>query len=74
MKPKDQNYNSATKLASTSIDLGFLQLGYGEFIHINARNGQAVEIRMDNDGNVGVCYTDNVYVSTFDEIYGVNDD
>ena len=50
-------------------DVSFLYLRKGTFIHVDA-NGQAVEIRMDDDGRVGVCVSAGVAVATFAEIYG----
>ena len=64
-----QNYVAAEKRTVTNCDLGFITLGRGEFIHIQADN-QAVEIVMDDDGNIGVCVSKHVTVSSFDEIYG----
>ena len=68
-QPKNQNYDSAKKSASCTVDLAFIILRHGQFIHVDA-NGEAVEIRMDDDGNVGVCLTKGIVVNTFLEVYG----
>jgi len=67
--PKKQKYESHKLHASQTIDVSFICLRAGEFVHIDA-NGKAVEIKMDNEGNVGVCVSEGVVVATFAEIYG----
>ena len=69
-QPQKQNYESAKKNTSATVDLGFLTIRKGEFIHVGNINGDAVEIRMDDEGQVGVCVSDDVYVSSFEEVYG----
>ena len=66
---KEQDYKSAQKYDHHTTDLGFLTLRFGEFIHIQA-NDQAVEVKMDDDGNILVCITPKVSVSSFNEVYG----
>ena len=65
---KEQNYESAKKNDHHTTDLGFLTLRYGEFIHIQAAD-QAVEVKMDDDGNILVCTTPKVAISSFNEVY-----
>lgn len=68
MRPQNQNYNSVKKHQSVTVDVGFLSLRHGEFIHIDA-GGKAIEVRMDDDGNVGICVSDGVDVATLNEVY-----
>ena len=67
--PKAQEYRGHERSTTITINSSFLVLRKGEYIHIDA-NGQAVEIKMDDDGNVGVCISKGVDVATFAEIYG----
>lgn len=69
--PKKQNYSSHKEQVSHTVDVSFICLRAGEFVHIEA-NGLAVEVKMDDDGKVGVCVSDGVAVATFAEIYGSN--
>lgn len=71
-QPKKQFYQSAKKSSTCTVDLGFLVIRHGEFIHIDAQNGQAVEIRMDDNGQIGICITNEIAIATFSEIYGDN--
>ena len=69
MNVKKQNFESAKKHQSVTVDLGFTSIRPGEFIHIDAR-GEAIEIRMDDEGNVGVCVSSGVKVASFEDVYG----
>lgn len=68
-QPKKQNYESAKVFSSTEVSLGFVTLRQGQYIHVDA-NGQAVEIRMDDDGNVVVCVSGGISVLSFKDVYG----
>lgn len=67
--PKQQNYKGLEKYETHRVNVSFICLEAGTFIHIDAK-GQAVEIKMDDEGRVGVCVSEGVAVRTFKEVYG----
>ena len=67
--PKKQEYTTHRENISQTINMSFVSLRKGEYIHIDVL-GQAVEVKVDDDGRVGVCVSEGVAVSTFAEIYG----
>lgn len=66
---KEQDYESLTKQTSVTMNVGFLSMRKGTFIHIQA-NEMAVEVKMDDNGDVLVCISDGVKVSSFNVEYG----
>jgi len=68
--PNDkQDYRVATHYTGVSINLYDIKMYRGQYIHITA-DKNAIEVKMDDDGKVGVIITDEVSIKTFKEAYG----
>lgn len=67
--PKKQHYETHRENISQTVNMSFICLRKGEYIHVDC-NGQAVEIKMDDDGRVGICVSEGVAVASFAKIYG----
>ena len=66
---KKQNYDGLIVSRSSQMDLSFVSMRCGTFMHVQYGE-QAVEIRVDDAGKMQVCVSDNVEVKSFTEVYG----